>query len=90
MNQKQFLDVLLGFHVFTGCETVSAFAGHRKIRAIKLMAKTANFIIIFVGLVKSFQLSEELLNKLQTIVCEMYGKEIENALQTILYKERKV
>ena len=41
-SRKEFLDALLGLHAFTGCDTVSAFAGHGKNRSIKLMAKLRN------------------------------------------------
>ena len=76
VNRKEFLDALLGLHAFTGCDTVSAFAGHGKIRSIKLMAKTQEHVKLFAQLGKTFQLSEQLVNNLQEFVCKMYGKEI--------------
>ena len=75
-SRKEFLDAFLGLHAFTGCDTVSAFAGNGKIRSIKLMAKTQEHVKVFGELGKTFQLSEELMNNLQTFVCKMYGKEI--------------
>ena len=68
-SRKEFLDALLGLHAFTGCDTVSAFAGHGKIRSIKLMAKTQEHVKVFAELGKIFQLSEELMNNLQMFVC---------------------
>jgi hypothetical protein len=76
VNIKEFLDALLGLHAFTGCDTVSAFAGHGKIRSMKLMAKTQENVKLFAELGKTFQLSEELVNNLQEFVCKMYGKQI--------------
>ncbi len=76
VNVKEFLDALLGLHAFTGCDTVGAFAGHGKIRSMKLMAKTQENVKLFAELGKTFQLPEELINNLQEFVCKMYGKEI--------------
>ena len=64
--------IYIGLHAFTACDTVSAFAGHGKIRSIKLMAKTQEHVKLFAELGnKTFQLSEELVNNLQEFVCEM-------------------
>lgn len=52
VNQKEFLDALLGIYAFTGSDTVSAFAYHDKIRTIKLMAKTRD-VKLFPGLRKT-------------------------------------
>jgi hypothetical protein len=84
VNIKESLDALLGLHAFTGCDTVSAFAGHGKIRSMKLMAKTQENVKLFAELGKTFQLSEELVNNLQEFVCKMYGKQSRGHRSTAL------
>ena len=90
-SRKEFLDALLGLHTFTGCNTVSAFAGHGKIRSLKLMAKSRAHVKLFFELVKSFQLLDELVNNLQEFVCKMYFKEIADTdlLRYKLYCSKK-
>ena len=40
-------DSLIGLHAFTGCDTVSAFAGHGKLSALKLLKKNITFQATF-------------------------------------------
>ena len=37
---------LIGFHSFTGCNTINAFAGRGKVKPIKLMLKDEKYIKI--------------------------------------------
>ena len=39
-SKESLLSVLVGFHSFTGCDTVSAFAGRGKIKPLMLMMKS--------------------------------------------------
>lgn len=63
---------LLGMHAYTGCDTVSAFAGRGKIGAFRILKQHRSFQEMFELLGKEWELSEELFKKLQEFTCQMY------------------
>ena len=44
------MNSLIGLHCFTGCDTVSAFAGKGKIKPFNLMKTNADYVDIFASL----------------------------------------
>ena len=48
-NIDYMLEALPGLHAFTGCNTVSAFSGKGKIKALKIMPKYDVFINLFLN-----------------------------------------
>ena len=64
--------VLIGLHAFTGCDTVSAFAGKGKLNALKLTKKTVDYQQCFSELGRSWQMSNELFAKLEAFTCHLY------------------
>ena len=44
---ESFTKALVSLHAFTGCDTVSAFAGLGKSNAFKIMAKSVQYINLF-------------------------------------------
>ena len=66
-------EALIGLHAFTGCDTVSAFAGRGKIGPIKQLRKQQQLIDVFRNLGKSCDLSQEILDDLQAFTCCMYA-----------------
>ena len=46
-------NALIGMHAYTGCDTVSAFAGCGKLRALKLLTKSVHFQEVFLDLGQS-------------------------------------
>ncbi len=65
-------DSLIGLHAFTGCDTVSAFAGRGKVSALKLMKKNTTFQETFHQLGQSWDLSPQLFQKLEEFTCRLY------------------
>ena len=65
---------LPGFHVFTGCDTVSAFQGWGKVLVFRIMAQNKGFQEVFQGLGRQWQLSNEHYRDLQRFTCAMYCK----------------
>lgn len=86
-NRTRFLDInklgqslgnsvchsLVGMHAFTGCDTVSAFAGRGKIASFKQLKSDKTFQEAFSELGRTWTVSEELFEKLQEITCRMYA-----------------
>ena len=59
-------------HAFTGCDSISAFAGRGKTTAFKLLKSDKTHQEVFNQLGHSWDLSAELLQRLQQITCQMY------------------
>ena len=52
---------LIGFHSFTGCDTISAFNGRGKLKPIKLMLKDEKHIKMFSRFGENTNISTEIL-----------------------------
>ena len=64
---------LLGLYAFTGCDSVSAFAGIGKARPLKLLRSKNKFQVMFQNLGEQWYITEELCVQLESFVCAMYG-----------------
>lgn len=65
-------DSLIGLHAFTGCDTVSAFAGRGKLNALKMMRKNSSHQVTFSQLGQSWNVSAELCQKIEQFTSRMY------------------
>ena len=63
---------LIGFHAFTGCDTVSAFAGRGKIAALKILKRSNSYQDTFKELGRDWDMSKDLSTQLEAFTCEMY------------------
>ena len=64
---------LLGLHAFTGCDSVSAFAGIGKVRPLNLLRCKKEFQVMFQDLGEQWSVTEEMYIQLESFVCAMYG-----------------
>ncbi len=64
---------LIGMHAYTGCDSVSAFAGKGKARALKLLMSNSDHQETFIELGQEWNLSQELLEKLEAFTCLLYA-----------------
>ena len=68
-------DALIGLHSFTGCDTVSTFAGRGKIMVLKKMiAEEAHSTFSQLG--SEWNLSETLMTHLERFTCNLYSKKM--------------
>ena len=66
-------DALIGLHAFTGCDTVSACAGReKKMRIFKHVKTNKTYEEAFCWLGQTWDVSAELIQKLQEISSRMY------------------
>lgn len=65
-------NALIGLHSFTGCDTVSAFAGKGKRGTLKILKTNADARRAFLEFGKSWTVSEDLLILLEKFTCSMY------------------
>ena len=63
---------LLGFHAFSGCDTVSAFAGRGKVVGYRIVTRNVEFQEMFQQLGMEWNLSDDLHHSLQKFTCTMY------------------
>lgn len=64
---------LVGMHAYTGCDTVSAFAGKGKASALKYLTTDQEVQGTFRDLGKEWDVSSELMEKLETFTCRIYS-----------------
>ena len=64
---------LLGVYAFTGCDSVSSFAGKGKLPALKQMKKDKRFIELFHRLGQDLDVTEDDMALLEEFVCVLYG-----------------
>ena len=64
---------LIGIHSYTGCDTVSAFAGKGKAKALKLLTKTKLYQGTFLQLGEQWELSPEVMDQLEAFTCQIYA-----------------
>ena len=75
-QDNDIVPALIGLHAFTGCDSISAFAGKGKIKAVKLLEKYPEFIHCFQELGKSWIVTDDLVDQCEKFVCLLYGKMI--------------
>ena len=63
---------LIGMHSFTGCDTVSAFAGKGKTSALKLLTTNRYIQRMFCRLGEEWDLSPQFMNELEPFTCLLY------------------
>jgi hypothetical protein len=62
---------LLGIHAFSGCDTVSAFAGRGKIRILNAVKKSVRFQELFGELGTSWDVSTNVMIGLEDLTCQV-------------------
>jgi len=65
-------EALVGVHAWTGCGSVSSFAGKGKVIAVNLIRKNEQFRDTFVHLGQQWSVSDELFDAIQKFTCSTY------------------
>ena len=64
---------VIGIHEYTRCDTTSAFAGKEKASALKFVINNREIRNTFTQLGQEWDLSSELMNKLECFTCLLYS-----------------
>ena len=64
---------LIGMHAYTGCDTVSAFAGKGKAKALKLLTTSRENQDTFTKVGQEWDIPPELMDKLEAFTCLLYA-----------------
>ena len=62
VSNREYKRSFLGVYCFTGCGTVSAFAGKGKLRALKLLQEEREFVVAFSRLGSSWVVNDNLIS----------------------------
>jgi len=62
---KEVCEARVGVHAWTGCDSVSSFAGKGKVKAVNLIRKNEQFRDTFVHLGQQWSVSDELFDAIQ-------------------------
>ena len=69
----QVCKALLGLHAFTGCDSISSFAGIGKVKPVKSLWKNNDFQEVFARFGEEWSVTEELFRKMEAFVYALYG-----------------
>ena len=91
---KDMCQALLGMHAFTGCDTVSAFFGKGKAKALRIVQTDNRYRETFKQLGKEWVISENTLKQLESFTCVLYdqincGKRTVNELRYKLFVAKR-
>ena len=64
---------LIGYHAFSGCDSVSAFAGLGKNKGFNLLLNSEQFQSTFTRLGENWELTESLCSELEKFTCKLYA-----------------
>ena len=83
---ESFTKALVSLPAFTGCDTVSAFAGLGKSKAFKITAKSVQYINLFEKLGENWHLEEKIIRGIEAFVCHLYGYSEMKDVNLLRYK----
>lgn len=63
---------LIGLHAYTGCDTVSAFAGKGKVNSVKILKSDKYTQDAFAQLGQNLTLSQDLFDEMEKFTCALY------------------
>ena len=69
--KESLLSAFVRFHSFTGCDTLSAFAGRGKIKPLMLMMKSKDYIEMFESFGSGIEIDDSLINLLNRFLCHI-------------------
>ncbi|KAG1660201.1 hypothetical protein GQR58_022123 [Nymphon striatum] len=69
---KDVCTALIGVHAYTGCDSVSAFAGQGKVKSIRLITKNKEYREMFCDFGKEWHVTEDMFETIQAFTCSLY------------------
>ena len=84
--KESLLSALVGFHSFTGCDTVTTFGGRGKIKPLMLMMKSRDYVEMFASFGSEIEMDDSLINWLNRFLYHMYCWKGKDSLNNIRYR----
>ena len=82
---REYATALTALHVYTHCDTTSAFKGVGKVKPIKVLQKNPKYQRILSQLGESWDASENLLSGLEEFTCALYGRQRFRSIDKLRY-----
>lgn len=73
-NGDDLCDALLGLHAFTGCDSISAFAGKGKARGLELLLQKKKYVELFKQFGEAWTFPDNKMECIEEFVCDLYGQ----------------
>ena len=86
IHRHLLLRSLIGIHSFTGCDTVSSFAGKGKVKPFNLMVRYIEYIEAFANLGSTEVISNDYLQIFEEFVCQLYGTQNATSINDLRYQ----
>ena len=71
ISEDDLLKAVIGIHALTGCDTVSAFSGKGKWKAVQLLLKNESYVTAMAQLGKTWTWSDVTFNTIEALVCHL-------------------
>ena len=81
---------LLCMHAYVGCDTVSAFKGRGKLKALTALQQYPHFIKTLAQLGESWNMDTFLLGNIEAFMCTMYGRPSFTNVEDLRYNMLKI
>ena len=75
-----------GIHALSGCDSISAISGIGKMRMFKAVCKDERFVNAAVLLGESLDLSDNVVDVLEDLICSFYGLREESSINEARYR----
>ena len=66
-------EALIGYHAFSGCDSVSAFVGQGKAKGLKMVKNCEAFRNTMAKIGRAFIIDEQLFQDSEAAICCLYG-----------------
>ena len=74
IDKNGFLKALIGVHAITGCDTISAFSGKGKWKAVQLLQRSEKYVRAMASIGEEWEVYEDT----KALVCQIYGKKCQS------------
>ena len=79
IDKNCFLEALIGVHAITGCDTISAFSGKGKWKAVQLLQRSQEkYVRAMASIGEEWEVSEDAFQDTEALVCQIYGKKCQS------------
>ena len=78
MDKHCFTKALIGVHAMTGCDTISAFCGKGKGKAVQLLQRNERYVRAIASIGEEWAVSEETFKDTEAIGNRLYGKKCQS------------
>ena len=76
---------ILGLHILTGCDSISAFKGKGKTNPLGLMVESEAFCSVYIALSCGWEVPDDILPDVEKFVCTLYCQKYSAGVNAVRY-----